>query len=221
MGLPFCEIACLQKGAWLLQCATAGWLQRAVAWLGAKAKRDCPVRTNAGERHRRLEKLGMAWQGRNCLRELWETRYAQLVAFKKKYGHCDVVCLWKENPALGHWVSNQRVCRKKGKLSNERIARLNKLGFRWGALFDKNAPPECFRPMVDASERLWNSNFASLERPRLRCPLAASLRTIGRVQEALRPLQCADEMARRSRLRPLGFQSAYFQTPRLVGCGAD
>src|ERR1035441_47748 len=48
MGLPFCEIACLQKGAWLLQCATAGWLQRAVAWLGAKAKRDCPVRTNAG-----------------------------------------------------------------------------------------------------------------------------------------------------------------------------
>jgi hypothetical protein len=61
----------------------------------------------------------------------WDEPYGQLVAFKEKQGHCRVPTESSENPELGTWVGNQRKAFRKGKLSAERVARLEALGFEW------------------------------------------------------------------------------------------
>ncbi|HEY6167657.1 MAG TPA: helicase associated domain-containing protein, partial [Verrucomicrobiae bacterium] len=86
------------------------------------------------DRLRRLEGLG--WEPRaRALRarsESWETRFAQLVAFKERHGHCQIPIRWPENPALGVWLSNQRQTAVQGKLSADRLQRLKDLGVQWG-----------------------------------------------------------------------------------------
>jgi len=82
----------------------------------------------SGERVARLEALGFEW---DPVRAAWEAMFQALVAFKGKQGHCNVPFGWSENPELGTWVSNQRQTFRKGKLSEERVARLEALGFEW------------------------------------------------------------------------------------------
>jgi hypothetical protein len=38
---------------------------------------------------------------------------------------------WSENPQLASWVSNQRAANKTGKLSEEKIQRLDGIAFQW------------------------------------------------------------------------------------------
>ncbi len=61
----------------------------------------------------------------------WDEFFGKLVAYKKRSGDCNVGSEWKEDPELGRWVSTQRVMKDKGRLSNERAARLSGLGFEW------------------------------------------------------------------------------------------
>lgn len=61
----------------------------------------------------------------------WDTYFGKLAAFKERFGQCNVKALWEEDPSLGAWVSAQRTRRTKGNLADERIARLDELGFVW------------------------------------------------------------------------------------------
>jgi len=61
----------------------------------------------------------------------WERRLKELEAFKKEHGHCRVSTLSKDHARLGRWVNTMRGYRRQGKLSEERIRRLNQLGFVW------------------------------------------------------------------------------------------
>ncbi len=61
----------------------------------------------------------------------WEEMFQALVAFKKDKGHCRVPAKWSENPQLGTWVGTRRRDFRKGRLSEERVARLEALGFEW------------------------------------------------------------------------------------------
>jgi Helicase associated domain len=97
------------------------------------------------DRRRRLDQAGFLWKQYN---PAWDKRFSQLLAFKKRFGHCDVPCHWPKDRLLGHWVSNQRSFRKKGGLSQERIDRLNQIGFRWVAVCRLEAPPQSFREPV-------------------------------------------------------------------------
>ncbi len=85
----------------------------------------------SGERVARLEALGFEW---DPVRADWEEMFQALVAFKKDKGHCRVPDRWSENPQLGKWVNNQRQAFRKGKLSGERVARLEALEFEWDPL---------------------------------------------------------------------------------------
>jgi hypothetical protein len=61
----------------------------------------------------------------------WDDRYKEVEAFHKKHGHSNVPSTLKNK--LSRWVEHQRQNHrmKESKLTAERIARLDKLGFRW------------------------------------------------------------------------------------------
>jgi predicted helicase len=63
------------------------------------------------------------------LGELWDYFFGQLKKYKKQHGHCNVT--QRENFTLNRWVGTQRSRFKIGKLSAERVQRLNSIGFDW------------------------------------------------------------------------------------------
>lgn len=77
---------------------------------------------------RRLEEAGFPWEPRN---EHWEQYYAEMVAYRQKYGHCHIPKTWRENPQLYAWYSMQKQMGNRGDLSPERKARLDALNFPW------------------------------------------------------------------------------------------
>jgi hypothetical protein len=87
---------------------------------------------------------------RNSYDDLWDCMFNRLVDFKSKNGHCLVPKRYKDDNRLGTWVDTQRVQYKKMKkrlasqrsydegvvvgvsrLTDERIHRLEALGFVW------------------------------------------------------------------------------------------
>jgi superfamily II DNA or RNA helicase len=79
------------------------------------------------ERLSRLDVLGFIWDSRN---EQWEQGFSLLSMFKQREGHCLVKINHLENGyRLGQWVGVQRTT--KSTLSDERLSRLNELGFIW------------------------------------------------------------------------------------------
>lgn len=81
-------------------------------------------------RYERLDALGFAWFAKNRRSDrCWDQRFAELRAFKQKHGHIRGV---KEmGKQLFSWRNTQRGLRREGKLSAERIARLDAIGFEW------------------------------------------------------------------------------------------
>ncbi|KAL7559340.1 hypothetical protein ACA910_002504 [Epithemia clementina (nom. ined.)] len=75
----------------------------------------------------------------------WMERVLELQRFVQRHGHARVPKRYQDNPALGNWVNKQRVEYRKylsnrggassssSKLTAERIALLNQLGFCWNA----------------------------------------------------------------------------------------
>lgn len=69
----------------------------------------------------------------------FEDRFKDLVAYKERFGHCNVPQRGQsykkedqEYSSLGNWVRNLRQRYKHNKLSKENIQRLESVGFRWG-----------------------------------------------------------------------------------------
>jgi hypothetical protein len=73
-----------------------------------------------------LDELGFVWDPHQSR---WETMFTALKAHRDKYGDCNVPR--KHNPALANWMQEQRRTETEGKLSAERKARLDALGFKW------------------------------------------------------------------------------------------
>jgi hypothetical protein len=63
--------------------------------------------------------------------KLWNTKYEQLVEFKRKNGHCRVPRRYQEDVTLGNWVNTQRKSHSENKLRLDRKELLEKLGFIW------------------------------------------------------------------------------------------
>ena len=61
-------------------------------------------------------------------RELWELRFGELMDYRREHGDCNVP---QSRGSLGVWVSGRRADFKRGKLSDERVARLEGIGFVW------------------------------------------------------------------------------------------
>ena len=80
------------------------------------------------------------------LESSWDVNFGKLVKFKEEHGHCRVPAKYKPDIQLGHWIGVQRHGYSKGKLSADRIARLEAEGFEWDQL---------------ATE--WELNFSNLQ----------------------------------------------------------
>ncbi len=66
----------------------------------------------------------------------WEIRFDEFVAYKEEYGDC--IVSFSKNPKLASWIKNQRAHFRQEKLSQERIDRLNAIGFVW-VVWDANS----------------------------------------------------------------------------------
>jgi hypothetical protein len=103
---------------------------------GMKANRNI-----SRDRIERLEEIGFQWQGVDY-DEAFDKRCCMLIAFKEEFGHCNVPFRYAKNPSLGSWCSSMRGTYnniQKGmktnlKLPQDRIERLEEIGFQWQVL---------------------------------------------------------------------------------------
>jgi len=86
--------------------------------------------TLSQEKIKKLNSINFIW---NIYDNIWEEMYLILKDYVKEYGNCLVKANYiYKNKKLGSWVNNQRAFYKNNKLSEEKIDKLNKIGFDWG-----------------------------------------------------------------------------------------
>ncbi|MCY2996009.1 MAG: Helicase associated domain protein [Planctomycetota bacterium] len=61
----------------------------------------------------------------------WDERFGQLLAFKERYGHFNIIRRHRDFRTLGHWVKYQRQLHRKGAIRPDRVRRLESIGFEW------------------------------------------------------------------------------------------
>ncbi|EAY23914.1 helicase associated domain-containing protein [Microscilla marina] len=141
--------------------------QKLAKWVARQRK---IVDTISGDRKQLLDNIGFTWRLRKG-RLSWEARYEQLLKFRAKYGHCNVVTSdIEEWSGLISWVQEQRRKYKENILSPDQITQLEKVGFVWSALEDvwmksyeelclyKEKHGHCFPSLKDPSTKslgLW------------------------------------------------------------------
>jgi hypothetical protein len=107
-----------------------GWPEdpKLANWVANQRRRRYKNDAVGKERVKRLEEIGFRWQ----VAPYWEDRFSELARFKNAHGHCDVTPPNRpEDLTLRNWVKLQRARRKEGRLSKNRVERLDKLGFVW------------------------------------------------------------------------------------------
>ncbi|MDA7883076.1 helicase associated domain-containing protein, partial [Akkermansiaceae bacterium] len=92
-------------------------------------------------RIKRLDEIGFVW---DAIEEIWEINFQKLVAYKEEYGNCSVPNTWQDKQ-LANWAKRQRHLKGNGKLSVDKIKRLNEIGF-----------------VLDPFEEIWEINFQKL-----------------------------------------------------------
>lgn len=80
------------------------------------------------EREQKLNSIGFEWQPYS---QQWQEMFDALRKFHAEHGHCRVPSKWPKNPKLASWVATQRARKANAKLSEDRVAKLNALGFSW------------------------------------------------------------------------------------------
>lgn len=77
----------------------------------------------------KLESIGIEWNKKT----LWDISYDHAVAYYEKYGNLDPELNYidESGKRVGRWVYKQRADRKKGRLSKDKIERLDKLKINW------------------------------------------------------------------------------------------
>jgi len=92
------------------------------------------------DRIEHLEEIGFQWQVlRTACDKTFEKRFRELTSFKEEFGLCNVPVEYSDNPSLKQWCSHMRTAYMKiqkgmkanSNLSQDRIERLEKIGFQW------------------------------------------------------------------------------------------
>jgi superfamily II DNA or RNA helicase len=99
------------------------------------------------EHKERLTSLGVEWEVAHKF--VWERNYKALLEFNKEFGHCNVPGknALPQYKKLGNWVGNQRTIYKSGKMSQDKIVKLEAVGIDW--YFKKNELDENLRKHLE------------------------------------------------------------------------
>jgi hypothetical protein len=73
-----------------------------------------------------LDEVGFVWDLRESQ---WDTRFKELLAYKSAHGNVSVPRGGFNE--LANWINKQREVYKNGKISAERVQRLEEIGFEW------------------------------------------------------------------------------------------
>jgi hypothetical protein len=123
------------------------------------------------ERVKELDDIRFCWDTHEAT---WLERFRELVAFKKRHGHCMVPTSYAENLKLGTWIHHQRRQYKKHKegkschITEERIRALDKLGFVWSTRGDPLAPTHSVASDEEDDETTSTVSMDSMPRKRPR-----------------------------------------------------
>ena len=93
----------------------------------SRRRRRGSARTNTSALDRQGE-ISDQRRWENELDERWDARFNELLKYKAKHGDCNIPL---RQGLLGSWVSIQRREYKNGKISQDRIDRLDGIGFKW------------------------------------------------------------------------------------------
>lgn len=111
----------------------------------ARMKRDGKKSQMTDDRIAQLDAIGMKWVTIDP--KSWESHYQDLKEYKARNGDC-YVPMRKDDPKLGEWVGQQRKAYrlkmdgKQSAMTDERMEKLNKIGFTW-RLRKRKTHPEC------------------------------------------------------------------------------
>jgi len=87
------------------------------------------------DRYEKLVGIGFTFEDATfAIDEKWNTRFMELVEYKKKNGHCNIPI--KKNGSLGIWISDQRKLFKSKKLKADRYEKLVGIGFEFEAALE-------------------------------------------------------------------------------------
>ncbi|MGC6505184.1 MAG: helicase associated domain-containing protein, partial [Coraliomargaritaceae bacterium] len=80
-----------------------------------------------------LDRAGFDWKlkTRKLPMRSWEEQFQRLLAYRERFGHCRVPAKWPEDSSLAQWVDRMRRMYKNGELSEDRVERLESIGFVW------------------------------------------------------------------------------------------
>lgn len=102
--------------------------------------------TLSEDRIKRLNEISFVWKlglSDEEREEMWEEMFGALKEYKENHGHCNVPQSWAENTQLADWVVKQRSLYRVGILSDNKIRRLEQIGFvldvfesHWNEMFD-------------------------------------------------------------------------------------
>lgn len=110
-----------------------------------------------------LQILGFNWKAPSSVHDEWEKRFQQLLDFRLKHNHLNVTL---DDPLHG-WISAQRTNRKLAKargvphsvLTEERIARLEQMGFTWNRIGEFASTFTETATEVENYDDLWEKRF--------------------------------------------------------------
>jgi len=149
--------------------------QTSDGWCGRGFARG-PVPAPAGMR--------VHWEGQKerllAQEQTWQRMLGALRTFQRTFGHLDVPRGWHVEPRLPGWMATQRLLRRRGKLHQDRLSRLDELGFKWTQLRNGSAP---VRPQPPGGRSgAWDRMFVALQEYRRtygNCNVPAAGRPIG------------------------------------------
>ena len=99
------------------------------SWVDSQRQARKKNRLNP-EQIQQLDEINFVW---DPYESQWNEKYNELCEYKANNGDCNVPDDYPDNRSLGSWVGNQRMVMKKGKLSDDQVKLLEKIGFIWDA----------------------------------------------------------------------------------------
>ena len=106
------------------------------------------------------------------LSSLWDKRFEELLVYKEENGNVNVPQIYKENTALGNWVNGQRFAFRMKYISQERINKLNSVGFVWNTI--ENAWNQHFNELLNFKNKYGHVNVPYSKKNKT--PLSAWIR---------------------------------------------